>query len=95
MKFLKPALVLFLLLALSFAVNASYNFSKVSNNEAKLSNTITKNVAANSGNEKLAFNRGFVTNGSQPTKLPLNADIFFAFTAIASLSVYLFSKNKF
>jgi hypothetical protein len=92
MKFFKSLFVLLSLLFLSYAVSASYiSAQPLSNIEVKQ----VKDISTKPAFEKLIFNgSNTLSDPQQPTQLPLNADIIFAFTAIATLSAYLFAKNK-
>ncbi|MEJ5996385.1 hypothetical protein WG904_18295 [Pedobacter sp. Du54] len=70
MKFLKPALIILTLVAITFTVSAS----KISfNKEVKLSVKADKQNTSKS--------------------LPVNGDLLFAFTAIASLGGYMAFKK--
>ncbi len=65
MKFLKPILVLVIVVVLTYTVSAS----------------------------NVSFNQLMIDNTKTPTNLPLNGDLLFALSAIASLGGYLVFKK--
>ena len=90
MKFLKPTLVIITILALTYTVNANNLIFKEVNTQ--IANKTTIEQITFNGNLNHSAILGTVDN-NQPSTLPLNNDILFAFTAIATLSAYLVFKR--
>lgn len=70
MKFLKPVLILFSIVALTYTVSA-------------------RNVAFNQD----TISPIALSSKKQPVSLPVNGDLIFAFTAIATLGGYMIFKK--